>query len=333
MLQRPRRTRVLAALVLALATSGGFLACGSRTALLGGDEGATSATGDDDANGGEGGRRDGARKDAEDTDALPPIDAGPKPDVDRTDCPDADATLIYVVTSSNELLSFYPPTATFRTIGNLACPGPGNPFSMAVDRKGIAYVLYTVNARDPSGIFRVSTATGACVATSFVTGQSGFQTFGMGFASNTIGASETLYVASDERTTGASGRLGSIDVSSFKLTPVGTFQPSLTGAELTGTGAGNLFAFYPANDGSNGSVIGQIDKSTAQVVAADPLPTVDQGNGWAFAFWGGDFWLFTSPGGSGSRVTRYRPSDKTTSVITSFSGEIVGAGVSTCAPQ
>jgi hypothetical protein len=59
---------------------------------------------------------------------------------------------------------------------------------------------------------------------------------------------------------------------------------------------------------------------------------VDIGSAWAFAFWGGDFWLFTAPGVA-SRVDRYRPSDGSTVTMKSNVGfNIVGAGVSTCAP-
>ena len=68
------------------------------------------------------------------------------------------------------------------------------------------------------------------------------------------------------------------------------------------------------------------------VIAETPFPTVDQGNGWAFAFWGGDFYMFTAPGG-GSDVTRYRPTDNSVTVVATLPTRIVGAGVSTCAPS
>ena len=58
------------------------------------------------------------------------------------------------------------------------------------------------------------------------------------------------------------------------------------------------------------------------------------GDAWAFAFWGGHFWLFTNPNMMGSsQVDRYDPSANTTTTeVNSVGFRIVGAGVSTCAP-
>ena len=140
--------------------------------------------------------------DATVVDALPPIDALPPRDADQTDCPDADATLVYVVTDQNELFSFFPPSGTFKQIGRLVCPAPDGttPFSMAVDRQGVAYVVF-----NDGRLYRVSTATAACVSTSFRVGQQGFSTFGMGFATDQAGPTERLFIAGDGRGGAARG--------------------------------------------------------------------------------------------------------------------------------
>jgi hypothetical protein len=44
---------------------------------------------------------------------------------------------------------------------------------------------------------------------------------------------------------------------------VGKFDPPVETPELTGTGAGDLFAFYAVG---SGSAIGQIDKTNAEVI-------------------------------------------------------------------
>ena len=79
--------------------------------------------------------------------------------------------------------------------------------------------------------------------------------------------------------------------------------------------------------------VAEIDKSSGAILSQAPQPTVTIGSAWAFAFWGGDFWLFTNPSGITSQVDRYQPSTgQTTTVKQNVGLSIVGAGVSTCAP-
>ncbi len=322
------------ALVLVLA------ACGSRTGLPIDDEGLTA----DNPDGSKDGSGDGTfdpDADAGDEDALPGLDVQPNPDVVRTDCPDAEATLIYVVADNNNLYSFFPTDGTFTLIGTLACPtnpppramGAPTPFSMAVDRKGKAFVVFS-----DGNLFQVSTATAACAATGYRVDQGGFHTFGMGFSTDLLGPTETLFIAGDGTNNAASG-LGKINTQTFALSVLGAFNPPILRGELTGTGDGRLFSFYtkdPTNPNGDPvpAFIGEIDKTNGRVVAesALPFPQVSQGTGWAFGFWGGDFYTFTAPRG-GTVVQRYRPSDGTVSDVANTRDVIVGAGVSTCAPQ
>ncbi len=277
----------------------------------------------------------GTEIDDEDADAGPPLfaDGGVIPTIDATPladayvppvCADASATLIYAVTEEYSLLRFDPTTASFARIGTLDCPDPGSPFSMAVDRQGIAYVLYD---DEPGNVFRVSLATTQCLSTSYIPHNGAFAEFGMGFSANEDDGEETLYVA------GVSGELGSIDTSSYLLTDIGGFTPPVTQGELTGTGDGRLFSFYATTPEGPVSAIVQIDKTNASVISEDVLPSVTQGSGWAFGFWGGDFYMFTAPDGASSIVTRFRPSDGSTTQVATYPEIIVGAGVSTCAPQ
>ena len=41
-----------------------------------------------------------------------------------------------------------------------------------------------------------------------------------------------------------------------------------------------------------------MNKTTAQVIAKSDLTIARTNDAFAFAFWGGDFWIFTSPGGA-----------------------------------
>jgi hypothetical protein len=276
-------------------------------------------------------------------DALPPIDVSVPPPNAMNDCPDAASTLVYVVSNGNLLMSFYPPTATFTVIGRISCPATAGfqPFSMAVDRTGIAYVLFADNMDTGGELFRVSTATASCRPTAFVSGQQGFApTFGMAFVKDQAGAGETLYVAegspSATGSVACTSRLASIDTRTFALSTVGTLDRAVCSPELTGTGAGALFGFYALN--LNDSAIGQIDPTTARRTSESRLAGVAQTDSsrqgaWAFGFWGGDFYTFTAPALGQSVITRFRPTDGSLTTVGRTTETIVGAGVSTCAPQ
>jgi len=281
-------------------------------------------------------------------DALPPIDVAVPPSAPvPSGCADAGATYIYVVSEQSDLFSFDPPSLALTEIAHIncpatgLCPGPGvlvpaTPFSMAVDQAGVAYVVYC-----DGELFEVSTADGHCNATGFASRQLGFPpTFGMAFAQDPQQPSETLYVAGDVIDGGAveGSILGSIDTSTFDLTVIGPFVPAVPQPELTGNGAGGLFGFYAVPPTQDTSGIVQINPATAAVVANTPLPTVTQGDAWAFAFWGGDFYTFTAPLqapwlGVETRVQRFSPSTGEIVDVLTIEDTIVGAGVSTCAPQ
>lgn len=237
-----------------------------------------------------------------------------------SDCA-AEAKLVYIIGQDNKFYSFYPPTLEVKLIGTLNCPTAGffRPFSMAVDRQGIAWILF-----EDGRIFHVDVKTAACSTTAYPANQQGFLTFGMGFVSNTIGSSdETLYVADY---TGKG--LGKIDTKTLTLSTVGPWDKLAGAAELTGTGDARVYGFFNEVP----IIIAEINKSNGNILSQAPQPSVTIGSGWAFAFWGGDFWLFTSPSGD-SQIDRYRPADGTTvTVKTGLGTNIVGAGVSTCAP-
>jgi hypothetical protein len=190
---------------------------------------------------------------------------------------------------------------------------------MAVDRQGVAWVLY-----DDGSLYNVSTEDASCTPTTFVTDDPSFQQFGMGFVADAPGsASETLYVASYY-----GGGLGTIDTRNLSLSSVGPYDAIDQMAELTGTYGAELYGFFTTAP----PIVARIDPATAKILSQAPQPTLDIGAAWAMAFWGGDFWLFTAPGAE-SQIDRYRPSDGTTVTVKSNVGfHIVGAGVSTCAP-
>jgi hypothetical protein len=240
----------------------------------------------------------------------------------------ADGTeLIYTIDQfSARISTFDPATRQFQDLGSLSCPGTGaaTPFSMSVDRQANAWVLY-----NNGQLFRVQLPALACSATSWVS-QAGLTVFGMGFSTDEAGgATETLYVGGGVTQTQTSFTFASLDLASMTATPIGT-QPQLP--EMTGTGNAELWGFMP--DATTARVV-KFDKPSGAIVTNYTLPTLAGTNtGYAFAHWGGDFWVFLIKNAELS-TTVYQV-DGTTGVIegtTPTTGRtIVGAGVSTCAP-
>jgi hypothetical protein len=324
--------------VAALAGPVGAIACGSRTGLLVPPPPSDASLPVDQS------APDTFAPDVtEEPDAVPEasLDAADVEDVVIPDgpdiCPDAGSTLVYVITETNDLYSFYPPTLAFTLIGALRCPTttPGaTPFSMGVDRQGIGRSVFS-----DGHLFLIDMGTAACASTTFQPGQHGFATFCMGYAASSSDGGdggETLYVA--ECNVNGNPRpnslgLATLDTTSLQLAYVAPFNPPIPGPELTGTGDGRLFGFYTNALGS-GSHIVQIDRATGALLQDFPLQVGTPADGYAFAFWGGVFWVFTFSGmGQPTIVTRFDPSTRSETMATTMPEGVVGAGVSTCAPM
>lgn len=218
---------------------------------------------------------------------------------------------IYVLATDRALYRFYPDKLQFVRVGQVACPTTAGTFSMAIDRHGTAWVEYT-----DGRLFAVDTTNGSCKPTGFRPGQVGFETFGMGYSLNgDASKGETLYVSGVG--------LASLDTKTFNL----DFKGSLTygRTELTGLDK-QLFAFSVGS-----GVIAGLNKTTGATEVVYRTSAVSERAAFAFAQWGGDFWVFT--GDNHSIVTQYSPTeDKSTVVVQDTGMLIVGAGSSTCAP-
>jgi hypothetical protein len=240
-------------------------------------------------------------------------------------CSDA-AKLVYVVDTSNKFSKFDPMTKTFSDLGTLNCPASGaQPFSMGVDRDAVAWVLYT-NGK----VYRVDTTTLACTASSWSTQGSLFE-FGMGFSSNTAGSTDdTLFIAGgSDPLIDSTSQLATLSTQTFTASPVGTD----TGwPELTGTGSAELWGWFPDETSPR---VEQINKASGAPIKTYPLPALaGLPLAWAFAFWGGDFWIFLERDSDSATIV-YQIDGATGAVkgmTNTGTREIVGAGVSTCAP-
>ncbi len=264
--------------------------------------------------------------------------APPPPPPTPVLCDTVAGTPIYIVAyglgdEGATLFSFDPPSATFRKIGDLDCPSEGmNPFSMAVDHEGKAYVLF-----QDGGLFLASTTSAECEATSYQPDTSTFtQLFGMGFSANAAWQGERLFVSSFFGSTPA--ELAYVDTSTFTVHPVAPFSYDIGDAELTGTSDGRLFGFGVSKNADSAHLV-EIDPASATLESDISVSIGENPSGWAFAFWGGDFYVFTSSAFflnviSPTTVTRVHPDGSIEQGYATLPGYIVmGAGVSVCAPH
>jgi hypothetical protein len=251
-------------------------------------------------------------------------------------CADDGVGLIYVVDSANELLSFDPrklPGNPFQRIGTLQCSNAlGGPFSMSVDRHGVAWVVY-----DGGELFKVSITDATCQPTALVPGSLGSSRFGMGFVSDAPGSTtEKLFIAAAD----ASRALASIDTH--------TLRPHMVGAvaagddrnpELTGTSEARLYGFFPM--AGKPSFVQEIDRATGGARGQRWMlgkASLGDVSAYAFAQWAGVFYVFvTSTDDSFETSSTVRAIDRATGtyrvVLDHLPYRITGAGVSTCAPE
>lgn len=253
------------------------------------------------------------------------FDGGPPEDASAPEaCTDATSKM-YLLGKGKELYRFDPSKLMLELVGVIDCPsGIAAPFSMTIDRKGLAWVLF-----DDGKLYHVSMADASCTFTGMLPGQQGFSTFGMGFVSdNAGGPAETLYLTEAD-IFGGGTRLGKLDPTTLTVSVVGSYDSITGGADATGTGDGKLFGFFRTSP----VTVAEIDTATAKIVNKGN-PAVMIGGAWAFAFWGGSFWLFTTPPlGNGAKLDKFDLATNTTTNVSSNIGfVVVGAGVSTCAP-
>lgn len=247
-------------------------------------------------------------------------------------CAVHDVRLIYVVDDASRLWSFDPsklPDDPFHEVGTLDCPSSTTPFSMAIDRTGIAWVVYS-----DGDVYRASIIDATCAPEPV----SGFTDdgvdilFGMGFVAERPGsATERLFIATDDD----ARELAWLDTAKRPAPwmEVGTIKGRQSShPELTGTADARLYGYFPEH---GAGFVQEIDRKTAALrgkrfsLGGDLTGTI---NAWAFAFWGGAFYMFTTIDANSTVRRIDRKTGKTAVVLEHLDQRIVGAGVSTCAP-
>jgi len=227
--------------------------------------------------------------------------------------------LVYLVTKERKLYSFdprKPGMSAYDFIGTLQCERSGfNPQSMAVDRKGTAWVFY-----DSGKLYRVSTADASCTPTTYT--HPSWQTMlGMGFTSVAPGSdAEELYIMSP-----AFG-LATIGMPALGVNQLGSHR--LGGSELTGGGDARLFAFQ-----AQAGELHEIDRSSLSSKLLYKLKSPGYVRAWAFARYAGRFYFWTASYTDSSKCVEVDVERNLQRVRDEDLGfVVVGAGQSTLVP-
>lgn len=246
--------------------------------------------------------------------------------------------LVYVIDDSNRFYRFNPAVASpaaFELVSTLNCASSGGPNSMAVSREGYAYVLY--GTQDMwgdwycDGVYQVDITDGTCLAqTPFGCGAQGFEKFGMGYSTASADSTdESLFIGSS-----LDAKLGTLDPASGAVQFIGNLPNQ--GPEFTGNANGELWGFFPYDSPPTAKRINKATAASEQTFPLNSLPDIDEGSSaaWAFAYWGGSFYIFymVNPPNSSTVVYKLDYDGTVTTHIANTGLVIVGAGVSTCAP-
>jgi len=257
-------------------------------------------------------------------------------------CSDA-AQLIYAFDAGGALVRLDPrliatPATAFASLGTPACtlgsPLPGwvstVPLSMALDVHGKVWALYSSGE-----LFRIDPATLACEALPFASSAS-WQLFQMAFSGHAETRSQWLYVSGGSAAFSAPGNFGRIDPANVAggvqtIGPLGGSADETVPLATVGTDV--VYGFYPRFVAT--TQMQQIDRSTGALLG-NPLTVIDfDGNStqdWAFAHWGGEFWIFLNNGIGTALVTVDLVTGMGQFVVGGIPYTPVAAATSTCAP-
>lgn len=235
------------------------------------------------------------------------------------DCVDT-SELVYLISRDDKgLYLFDPLDGDMDFLGELDCSPWGTPASMGVARNGRAYVRWSDQT-----VYEVRLSDLQCRETDYSDGLSGFGAFGMGYATHSADTwRDELYIANHNR-------LAKLDTATWSLQPLGGISSQ---AELTGTAAGQLWGFLPLESPAELVRLSKSQGHVLETIRLHGFPSAPDIDTFAFAAWGGDFYLFVRTYGLGSTTDVFRVSGNTLEIVIQDIGiDVVGAGVSTCAP-
>jgi hypothetical protein len=288
-------------------------------------------------------------------DAATETPDGPDAPISPPSCGAEVSDFIYFVAHKGNsggltLYKFAPKTLQLSEVAPLSCADlDGSYASVTVDRHSNLWLVPSSGA-----VYRAPLTGGACtpVAGADLEPIADYSVGSVAFLAEAAGSDvESLYSIS-ARTTQQATQFRRTTPTTLATEPIVSLNPaqspiavSTTSGRtpiISGTGDGRLFSLSLPDGNASQTLLAQIDRTTG-LQTGTPRRFASEFAGShnaAFAFWGGDFWVFTHHQASANTnyylqlvVTRYRMSTMTASVVATFDDiRPLGAGVSTCAP-
>jgi hypothetical protein len=281
-------------------------------------------------------------------DGKPPAFASAGAPLDTESICSDDAKFVYVLSTDGDLYRFDPGKLAIDKLfaitwqSSSADPRLDFLLSMAVDRQGSAWVQY-----GNGQIWKVDVKSGACQKSSYAPAPTNRVFNGMAFVANSTSSPDTLFVSGGDpyQYDPSQGFLtditfvASLDPVSLRSTPLGMISDTFLNGQVTGSGDGRLFAFYEdppsGQPGTTDAKVAELDKASGRAKTPITLTGFPMHSGFATAFWGGDLWVFNGISDTNVEglLARVAPATgKLDVMIPDVGFEVMGAGVSTCAP-
>jgi hypothetical protein len=224
---------------------------------------------------------------------------------------------IITLNDRSELALFDPVALTWQDTATLDCGmSPSGPYSIALDHEGNLWVEYS-NGQ----LFTADPQHGTCQQTSFLAADD-FPHFDMTFAPDPLTNTEQLWASSVADFGKAA--LGEIDLRTLLLTKV---APMNVNVELTRNGAGELWGMIR---GTSPHAV-RIDKTSAAFDDSLAIPVGDiTGDGVAFSWFRGSFYVFIQPHDSSTNVSLLGPDGTFTPLVQDTGRRIISATVAAC---
>jgi len=221
----------------------------------------------------------------------------------------------------NNFFQFHPTTFDVTFIGTLNCSTTAYAYSMALQRNGTAWTLFT-----DGNLYTFDVKTAQCQPTSYLFDQGGIILFGMDFATDGSDNTERLYISTDS--SDPPFRLATIDVNTLEISVIGYYDSVYARGELTSTNDGRLFGLFEGTP----FIVAEINRTNGEILSKNSqnmIQYTSDSSYFAFTSYLSNFFLFVG-NFSYTDIFFYSSSTQTTTKQKTISYGIVGAGISTC---